>query len=117
MPNDIPKFMGQIMTTIDDKCRVTIPYKFRKNITRRLKIEQVEGSLRVYESNDGLLLDSDFRLQLGRENVDYLGNRRIAMSGEGSYFVIENENTALTLKKMSPLNFSSIYDKTSINSK
>lgn len=112
------KFIGSVETTIDDKCRVTLPAKFRNKISKPLKIEQKDGRLLIYESDDGLQLDAANRLQLGVENANYLNNRHIMMSGQIDYILIQNADEAIKLEDLTPQMIGEFYDKMRlINSK
>lgn len=113
------KFIGSVETTIDEKCRVTLPAKFRDNLSNSLRIERKDGALRLYESDGGLNLDSAHRLQLGRDNVDYLGSKNIVMSGQLervngiliNYILIQNANKATKLEDLTPEMISDIYEE------
>jgi len=105
------KFIGSVETTIDDKCRVTLPSKFRKKLEKPLKIEQVNGGLKIYESDDGIPLDASHRLQLGVDNVSYLGSKNIFMSGQLDYILVEDANKAQKLKDLTPEKIAEIYNQ------
>jgi len=105
------KFIGSVETTIDDKCRVTLPSKFRKKLEKPLKIEQVNGGLKIYESDDGIPLDASHRLQLGVDNVKYLNNRNIVMSGQSNYILVEDANKVRKLEDLTPQDISELYER------
>jgi hypothetical protein len=109
------KFIGSAEMTIDDKCRVTLPPKFRNKLSKSLRIEQVDRALRLYESDEGLNLDAAHRLQLGKENANYLNNKNIVMSGQLDYILVENADNVMKLEDFTPEMIGEIYN--SINSK
>lgn len=112
------KFIGSVETTIDDKCRVTLPTKFRNKLSKPLKIEQKDGRLLIYESDDGLNLDAAHRLLLGVDNARYLNCKNIVMSGQLDYILIEDASKASKLEDLTPQMIGEFYDKMRlINSK
>lgn len=112
------KFIGSAEITIDDKCRVTLPLKFRNKLSKPLVIEQIDGMLKIYESDDGLQLDAAHRLLLGIDNVRYLNCKNIVMSGQLDYILVENASKASKLEDFTPEMIGEFYDNMrSINSK
>lgn len=109
------KFIGSVEMTIDDKCRVTLPPKFRNKLSKPLKIEQIDGALRLYESDNGVILDAAHRLLLGVDNVRYLNCKNIVMSGQLDYILVEDASKASKLEDLTPEMIGEIYN--SIHSK
>jgi bifunctional DNA-binding transcriptional regulator/antitoxin component of YhaV-PrlF toxin-antitoxin module len=105
------KFLGSVETSIDDKCRVTIPAKFRNKLEKPLKIEQHDGKLKIYESDDGVSLDAAHRLLLGVDNARYLGSKNIFMSGQLDYILVEDASKASKLEDLTPKDISDLYEK------
>jgi len=117
-PDALRKFIGSVETTIDDKCRITIPAKFRNKISKHLAIEQKDGILKIYESDNGLQLDAAHRLLLGVDNVRYLNCKNIVMSGQLDYILVEDASKASKLEDLTPEMIGEFYDKMRlINSK
>lgn len=112
------KFIGSAKMTIDDKCRVNFPAKFRNKLTKPLAIEQKDGMLKIYESDKGLQLDAAHRLLLGVDNVRYLNCKNIVMSGQIDYILVEDASKASRLEDWTPRMIGEFYDKMrSIHSK
>ncbi len=105
------KFIGSVEATIDDKCRVTLPPKFRNKLSKPLAIEQKDGMLKIYESDNGLQLDAAHRLLLGVDNVRYLNCKNIVMSGQIDYILVEDASKASRLEDLTPQMIGEIYDK------
>lgn len=112
------KFIGSAEMTIDDKCRVTLPAKFRNKLTKPLAVEQKDGMLKIYESDNGLQLDAAHRLLLGVDNVRYLNCKNIVISGQLDYILVEDASKASRLEDLTPQMIGEFYDRmSSINRK